>query len=346
MRAIQIEAFGTVDQLKEVDLPIPKPWRGEIRVKIHYSGFNPVDAKMRSGVYNDPLPIVLGADFCGTVDAMGDLVRDFEVGQEVIGLAYKHSSNGTYADYLCLPAFFCAPKPAKISRAEAAAVPLTYLTAFQALIGKGALQKNRPLFLSGGSGGVGSAAIALAKVYDSGPIFNMAGGDESVSYLQKHLAVPQDRILRYRNLSIDQMAEKLIEMNNKERFYFALDFVGGSAKELCIQILDCWGHLATTLPETEKSTIPVWGRTNNLIWAKSLSLHMTLVFSAIMNGTEASCHAYKAHLKHLVDLFDRENLIPPLITEVGAFSVETVKAAHNQLESGHTQGKLVMNHQS
>ncbi|NGX59797.1 MAG: Zinc-type alcohol dehydrogenase-like protein [Chlamydiae bacterium] len=342
MKAIIIDEPGGADLFQERDLPIPKPGRGDVRVKLKASGFNPVDYKIRKGMYEGGFPLVLGADFSGVVDGAGDLVRDFSEGDEVFGMAFGPCSNGSYAEYLCVPAQFLAKKPPNLSFEKAAGVAITYLTAFQALVSKGALQKDRPLFLTGGSGGVGSAAIALTKVYGAGPVFTMAGSEESANFLIKYFAIPSDHILRYQGLTLKTMAHKLLEMNKGERFYFALDFVGDKAKELCLEVVDFFGHIATVLPESDDFPIPVWGRSPGPIWSKSLSLHMIFVGAAAIGGDEKSWTTYKSQLGHIAKLFEKKNLMPPQTEILGELSIQTVQQAHQRLEEGHTKGKLIM----
>lgn len=344
MKAIVIDSFGEVDLFQEKDLPIPKPGRGEVRVKLRATGFNPVDFKIRKGLFGGEFPLVLGVDFSGVVDAVGDLVRDFSVGDGVFGIAFGPCSNGSYAEYLCVAAQFIAKKPKALSFEEAAGVPVTYLTAFQSLVSKGALQKDRPIFLTGGSGGVGSAALGLAKVYETGPVFTMAGSEESASYITSRFSIPSNQILRYEGLSLEEMSKKLIEMNGKQRFYFVLDFVGGKAKDLCLEVVDFFGHVATPVSEEEDYPVPVWGRSSNPFWTKSLSLHMVFIVAAALAGDEKSWSVYRVQLKHLADLFEKEGLIPPHVENLGDLSVDTVQKAHLRLEEGHTKGKLIMSH--
>lgn len=344
MKTIAIDACGEIDLFRFHEMPIPKPGRNEIRVKIYATGFNPVDFKMRQGGIEGNFPLILGVDFSGVIDAVGDHVRDFEEGDEVFGLAIGPCSNGSYAEYVCLPAAFVTKKPKNLTFEEAGAISVTYLTAFQALVGKGALQKNRPFFLSGGSGGVGSATLALSKVYETGPPFTMAGSEESVNYLIQTFSIPSDHILRYRGLSQEEMAKQLIAMNGNKRFYFVLDFVGGKVKNLCFEVVDILGHLATPLPEEESFPIQIWGRKSNPFWWKSLSFHMIYVFVPALSGEEKDWNIYKTQLMHLAHLFEKEGLIPPQVENIGPFSVETVKKAHSSLEGGHTKGKLVMSH--
>lgn len=346
MKTICIDSFGDMDILQEKEIQEPKPGRGEVRISIQATGFNPVDVKMRQGFFPAlKFPVVLGVDFSGVVEAKGDHVHDLEVGDEVYGLAFGQNSNGSYADSLCTSAYFVAKKPKNLSFEEAAAVPVTYITAFQALVSKGALQKNRPLFISGGSGGVGSACLSLAKIYEAGPVFTMAGSEESAHYLMDSFDIPNDHILRYKGLSQEDMVRKIIEMNGGERFYFVLDFVGGKVKDLCFAVVDYWGHLATPVPETDEYPVSVWGRKpDNYVWVKSLSVHMIYIIAAAMGDDEKSWTVYKTQLNHLTHLFEKEGLKKPHIEEVGDFSVETVKKAHQRLENAHVKGKLVMSH--
>lgn len=342
MKAIHLKEFGSIEGFEEVDLAIPKPKRNEVRVKVEVAAFNPVDAKIRSGIFGGDVPIVLGADFSGVIDAVGEPFHDFAVGDEVCGFSFGPISNGSYAEYLCLPTQLLVKKPKNLNLEEAAAFPLTYLTAFQAMISKGAFQEGRPLFIAGGSGGVGSATIALAKCYNAGPIFTTGGSQASQDYLQERFSLPKENILSYKGLNVAQMREKLIAMNGGESFYFALDFVGGEMKELCFEVTEIGGHLATILPE-ENPTISAWGRGERSAFDKSLSLHIIFLGAAAIYGDGKDWTAYHVQLKHLVNLFEKEGLLPPRIEVIGDLSVETVREAHTRLEEGHTQGKLIMN---
>jgi len=333
--------LGGPEVLVERDLPIPKPSRHEVRIKVKAVGFNPVDYKMRSGVFETEFPIVLGLDCSGVIDAIGEKYHEFSLGDEVCAFAFGPCSNGTYAQYLCLPTQFVVKKPKALSFFEAAAMPVAYLTAFQALIQGGALQQDRPLFIAGGSGGVGSAAIALAKAYSAGPIFTTAGSQESHDYLIEQFHLPSENILHYSGQSVEQMAKKLIEMNGGERFYLTFDCVGETMKELCFAVSDFGGHLATILSEDEQFPIPIWGR-KSPVFNKSLSLHIIFLGAAAVKGDEKSWNVYKAQLKHLAHLFDKEGLIGPHIENLGSFSLETVRRAHQLLEESHNRGKLVM----
>lgn len=129
MKAIVIDQFGGPEVLVEKDLPLPQPSRNQVRVKVKAVGFNPVDVKKRTGVYGDPLPSILGADFSGVIDAVGDPLGEFAVGDRVFGF-----TDGTYAESVCVSTQLIAKIPKNLSFEEAAVIPVVYVTAFQALV--------------------------------------------------------------------------------------------------------------------------------------------------------------------------------------------------------------------
>ena len=344
MKVVAIDELGGVDSFSEKELPLPKPGRNEVRIKIKAVGFNPVDCAMRAGFYggNPSFPLVLGVECSGIIDAVGDKNHPFSVGDEVWAFVFGRSSNGTYAEYTCVPIQFVAKKPKNLSFEEAAAIPLTYLTAFQALIARNILQQNRPLFIAGGSGGVGTAAMALIHCYKGGPIFTTAGSEQSENYLIHTFHLRKQQVLRYKNLTLDQMKDTLIEMNKKERFYLCFDCVGRGMKELCLSVIDFYGHFASVVPEKEDFHIPIWGREKNIFFQKSLSFHFTFLGTAAFHGDEVSWNVYKTQLKHLTQLFEKENLMKPPIENMGPLSLQTVVKAHHRLEERHAMGKLIM----
>jgi len=343
MKAIVLNQFGEAEHFQKADLPTPKVGRTDVRIKIKACAFNPVDCKIRKGKIPGDLPMVLGIDCSGVVDSVGDQCHEFSKGDEVVAFAFGPCSNGAYAEYVSLPAQFVVHKPKNLSFTDAAAFPLTYLTAFQALIEKGILQENRPFFIAGASGGVGSAALALSKCYRAGPVFTLSGSEKSKEYLLSHFHLPSENIISYERWTQEELEECVIERNQKERFYLAFDCVGGKMKQLCYSICDLGGHLVSILPESEEFELSVWGRKKESAFSRSVSIHMVNLLSRVIYGKEKDWIAYKAQLKQLVKLFEQENMLVPQIEILGSLSVETVQKAHWRMEQGHTQGKLVMN---
>ncbi len=167
MQACIIESFGDRSRLKITDLPTPEPGEGEVLVRIHAAGVNPVDWKIREGWLKDlfphELPLILGWDMAGVVAAVGHSARRFKPGDAVYAYARRPVvRQGTYAEYISLPESYVTRKPENLSMVEAASIPLVTLTAFQALFEAGRLQSGQSVLILGASGGVGSSAVQLA----------------------------------------------------------------------------------------------------------------------------------------------------------------------------------------
>lgn len=128
MKAVVLDAYGSADNLALREVPTPAPGDQEIRIRIKAAGFNPVDYKIRLGAYGtlkNELPKILGSDCSGIVDAVGKGVKDFKIGDEIYAMSFGQGSNGSYAEFLCLPAVMVCKKPRNISFEAAASVPLS-----------------------------------------------------------------------------------------------------------------------------------------------------------------------------------------------------------------------------
>lgn len=162
MKAIIINQYGDNQVVQLVDAARPEPGAGELLVKVHAAGVNPLDWKIRDGAgqrMGMRLPIGLGSEIAGTVEQLGEGVTGFKVGDAVFGII----RSGGFADYAIARAGEMALMPAGLDFIGAAAVPLGALTAWQALFGLAGLQPGQRLFITNGSGGVGSLALQIAK---------------------------------------------------------------------------------------------------------------------------------------------------------------------------------------
>ena len=161
--AIQVHAYGDADQLKFEQIARPEPQAGEVLVRIHAAGVNPVDWKIRSGALKSfmqqTFPYVPGADLAGVVAEVGSGVTAFQVGQEVFG----RSAYGSYTEYGIAPATALALKPKSLSFDEAATLPIGATTAWQGLFDHGNLQAGQRVLILGGAGGVGLFAVQFAR---------------------------------------------------------------------------------------------------------------------------------------------------------------------------------------
>lgn len=165
MKAIVVHEYGGPDALKyEEAAPVPEPKENQVLVKVIAAGVNPVDAAVRSGkyakVFGTTLPLVPGYDIAGIVAKTGGKVTRFKVGDAVY--AYPMWGGG-YAEYDVVDEAETALKPKSISFVDAAGVPLAVLTAWQALIDNCKIDNGQTVLIHGGSGGVGSLAVQIAK---------------------------------------------------------------------------------------------------------------------------------------------------------------------------------------
>ena len=169
MRALASPAYGTLESLRIVDLPMPEPGPGQVRIRVHTSALNPADFKSITGeakiLHARVFPMVMGFDFSGVIDALGKNVSGFGRGDEVFGhLPYGRATRlGAFAEYTLANANAIAKKPVGIKHAIAAASATSGLTALQSLRDIGKLSSGGKVLIIGAAGGVGSVAVGVAQ---------------------------------------------------------------------------------------------------------------------------------------------------------------------------------------
>lgn len=166
MRAVRFHEYGGPEVLKYEEAPRPEAAAGEVLVRVHAAGVNPVDWKVRAGYLkgflNYRLPLIPGWDLSGVVEATGAGVTAWKKGDEVYSRP-DISRNGAYAEYIAAKAGELARKPKMLDHTKAAAIPLAALTAWQALFDAGQLQAGQTVLIHAAAGGVGTFAVQLAK---------------------------------------------------------------------------------------------------------------------------------------------------------------------------------------
>ncbi|WP_435095169.1 NADPH:quinone reductase [Halarchaeum sp. P4] len=205
MRAVRYHETGGPDVLQvDEDVPKPEPSAGEVRIEVKAAGVNPVDTYFREGDYEPPdLPMIPGSDVSGVVDAVGDDVTEWSVGDRVFGTGLGNWNQGSYAEYAVAPADSLAPLPAGVSFAEGAAVALVGVTAWRALVHHGDLEPAETCLVHGGSGGVGHVAVQLADA--AGATVTTTASEEYHSRLR---TLGADTVLDYRR---DDLADAVVE---------------------------------------------------------------------------------------------------------------------------------------
>ncbi len=162
MKTVLIREYGSNDVVEVTDVLRPEPGAGEVLVKVHAAGVNPIDWKIRGGAgerMGMTLPIRLGSEVVGTIETCGAGVSQFQKGDAVFGMV----PSGAFSQYAVIKADHLVLKPKNLSVVEAAAIPLAGTTAWQALFDEAKLSAGQRLLITNSSGGVGSLAIQFAK---------------------------------------------------------------------------------------------------------------------------------------------------------------------------------------
>src|SRR5256884_2625897 len=244
MKAIRIHNYGGPEVLQYEDAPRPKPQAGEVLVRVHAAGVNPIDWKVREGHMKDlwphKFPLILGWDLSGVVEEIGAGVSRFKKGDEVYSVP-DASRDGAYAEYIVVRESELALKPKSLHHIRAAAVPLAALTAWQSLFDTAQLQPGQRVLIHAGSGGVGHFAVQFAK-WKGAYVFATAstknqdllrelGVDEPIDYTQQ----------RFENVA--------------RNIHIVLDTLGGETQERSWSVLKKGGVLVSLvqLPPEEKA---------------------------------------------------------------------------------------------
>ncbi|WP_410643570.1 NADP-dependent oxidoreductase [Amycolatopsis sp. lyj-346] len=195
MKAVRFHEYGGPEVLRHEDVDLPVPAAGQVRVRVAATSFNSVDGNIRGGFMQGPIPVELphtpGLDVAGTVDALGEGVDGFAVGDQVVGFL-PMDKPGAAAEYVLAPAEILVAAPKSLPLADAAALPLVGLTAYQALFDHGKLAAGQRVLINGAGGAVGGYAVQLAHHAGahviatasprSGDAVKAAGADEVIDH--------------------------------------------------------------------------------------------------------------------------------------------------------------------
>jgi NADPH:quinone reductase-like Zn-dependent oxidoreductase len=221
MKAVRFHEYGDPGVLRSEDVDEPAPGTGQVRVRVAATTFNGVDGNIRAGFMQGPMPLTLphipGLDVAGTIDAIGEGVSDVNVGDHVVGFL-PFVVDGASAEYVLAPAESLAPAPTSIPLADAAALPLVGLTAYQALFEHAELKAGQRILISGAGGAVGGYAVQLAKAAGASVIatgslrssehLTAAGADEVIDHTTTEVTTavtePVDVLLNLAPITPDQ----------------------------------------------------------------------------------------------------------------------------------------------
>ena len=219
MTIIGLDGFGAPEVLKPMKRPVPAPGLDEVLIKVEAAGVNRPDVMQRTGSYPPPpgAPDYPGLEVAGTVAAKGGGVHQYAVGDRVMALV----AGGGYAEYCVAPEAQCLPVPASLDMVHAAAVPETYFTVWTNMFERGKLQGGESVLIHGGSSGIGTTAIQLARAFGA-RVFVTAG---SAGKCAACVDLGAERAINYRE---EDFAEVIAELTGGQGVNLVLDMVGGA----------------------------------------------------------------------------------------------------------------------
>ncbi|MBW4581726.1 MAG: NADP-dependent oxidoreductase [Tildeniella nuda ZEHNDER 1965/U140] len=305
MKAVVINEYGDESVLHYTDVDRPEPQADEVLVKVHAAAVNPADWKIRDGMgeqFGFKLPLILGGDIAGTVEAVGDRVENFKQGDAVYGMTVSNLSDG-YAEYAIAKADAIALKPASLSFEEAAAIPIAALTAWQAMFDLAHLSSGQRILITGASGGVGSMAVQLAKAKGAIVIGTASGKNEQ--YVRN---LGADEFIDYTQQPFEDVVKDVDVV---------FDTIGSDTQERAFQTLKKGGFLVTSAQPPSAEKAQAFGVEAAFVFCKSNAQQLVEINNLIDEGK------LKIHI---------ETVLP----------IAEVKKAHQLSQSGRTRGKIVL----
>ncbi len=292
-----IHETGGPEVLRLEDIERPQPGADEVLIRVCAASVNPIDWKLRSGLREMPLPALLGNDVSGVVEV--SRAPGFAEGDEVFGVG----ASGSYAEYVTARADAIAIKPAGIGHEQAAAIPVSGLTAWQALFDAGGLQRDQTALVAGAAGGVGHFAVQFAK--HAGARVIGTGSSRNREFV---LSLGADEYVDYTQVDV---AEAVSDVD------VAFDTVGGATTDPLVSTLSAGGVLVTIAGTPPEEAARERGARAELLLMENSSGQLAEIAELVASG------AVRVEI-------------------ASTFPLAEVAKAHAQSEAGHTRGKIVL----
>ncbi len=323
MRFVDLPRFGAPEVMTIATGPLPVPGEGQILVRTEAVGVNRPDVAQRQGSYPPPKDAspILGLELAGEVAAIGPGVSGYSIGDRVCGLA----NGGAYAEYCLLPAGQALPYPKGFDAVKAAALPENYFTVWANLFQMAGLTEGETVLIHGGSSGIGTTAIQLARAFGA-EVFTTAGSAEKCEACVK---LGARRAINYKT---EDFAE-IVKAETGEGVDIILDMIGAAyfeknlsslAKDGCLSIIAFLGGAVAE----KANLVPIMVK------------RLTVTGSTLRPRTAEEKRAIRDDLlSHVWPLLD-EGKVAPVIHQTFAF--EDVVAAHRLMESSNHIGKIML----
>lgn len=314
----------------EIQQPQPTPGEFDLLVEVKAASVNPVDTKVHKGAQKNGLqqPRILGWDASGVVLAVGSKVSGFKAGDEVY-YAGDITRPGSNASQQLVDARITGHKPRSLDWAQAAAIPLTALTAWEGLFDRLQLDRaaeGKTLLIVGGAGGVGSLAIPFAKLHSKVKVIATASRPDSVQWCKDRGA---DLVINYQDMPAELEKQGLKQVD----YIFCLNDTDGHWEAMS-QLIAPQGHICTIV-ENEKPL------SMDQLKLKSAALHFEFMYTRSMYNTPDIARQGEI-LDATAKLLDEGKVTTSLSQTLHGLSVDTLTAAHKLVLEGHMRGKVVM----
>ncbi|MEM5521250.1 NAD(P)H-quinone oxidoreductase [Sulfitobacter sp. AS59] len=320
MRAIEITKPGGPEVLQPVERPIPQPAHGQVVIKVAYAGVNRPDALQRAGMYAPPptasdLP---GLEASGEISAIGEGVTGLSVGDKVCALL----PGGGYAEYVATPAAHCLPVPKGMGMKEAACLPETFFTVWSNVFMRGGLKAGERFLVHGGSSGIGTTAIQLAREFGA-RVFATAGTDSKCDACAK---LGAEAAINYRDTDFVDV------LKAEGGADLILDMVGGDYIPRNLQALAEDGRLVQIAflsgPKVEVN------------FATLMTRRLTMTGSTLRPQSDLAKARIADQLREQVwPLLDAGKISPVMDSE---YAFEQASDAHARMETSGHIGKIVL----
>jgi NADPH2:quinone reductase len=322
MRALVLDAANT--PFREASLPRPAPAAGQVLVAIQASGVNPLDLKIRSGRAEHAqrrFHSISGMDLAGVVAEVGAGATGFAPGDEVFGLAGGVGDlQGSLAEFVAVDAALLAIRPKGLSAREAAAVPLTFITAWEGLVDRAGVQARQKVLIQG-AGGVGRMAIQIARAY---------GAEVFATCRRREQALVEDLGATAIDAEPGSVEEYVADHTHGQGFDVVYDTIGGAALDASFRAVRRFGHVVSCLGWTTHDLAPLSFR------AASYSGVFTLL--PMLTG-EGRLH-HGDILREATKLIEAGRVIPHV--DPRRFTFETIADAYAAVENRSARGKVIV----
>jgi putative PIG3 family NAD(P)H quinone oxidoreductase len=325
MTVIEITRPGGPEVLRAARRPIPRPEGDELLVRVGAAGVNRVDAFQRAGIYTPPpgTTDIPGVELAGVVEARGPDARRYATGDRVCGIV----RGGGYAEYCVVPEGQALPVPAGFDDVHAAGIAETFFTVWGALYGQGRFKPGESLLVHGGSSGIGTTAIMLARALGGGDIFTTAGSDEKCRVCER---IGATRAINYR---ITDFVEVVREATSGRGVDVVLDMVAGSYVPRNLSLLPDDGRLVLVGRMSQELEVPV--SVLAVMYRRLVLTGFSLRGQSVARKT-AIAREVEAHAWPLL----AGGRIAPIIDSV--FPMSQADKAHQLLESSRHIGKIIL----